>query len=52
MKKFLDIALLALFGILNAAETAPRLNEFGALELDGTSWFVSFRNMKWISFFL
>ena len=51
MKKFLVIALLALFGILNAAETAPRLNEFGSLELDGTSWFVSFRNMKWISFF-
>ena len=50
MKKFFVIGLLSLFGMLNAAETAPNLNEFGALELDGTSWLVTFVNMKWTSF--
>lgn len=50
MKKFLAVCLFALFGILHAAETVPSLNEFGALNLDGTSWLITFVNMKWTSF--
>ena len=48
MKKFFASFLILLAGILNAA--VPKLNEFGSLELDGTSWLVTFVNMKWNSF--
>lgn len=37
MQKFFCLFILLLAGALSAAGTAPRLNEFGALELDGTS---------------
>ena len=49
MKKHLCLLLLWM-GALQAAETAPRLNEYGALELDGTSWLVTFVNKNWTAF--
>ena len=49
MKPYLCLLFL-LIGILQAAEPVPRLNEFGALELDGTSWLVTFINKNWTAF--
>ena len=48
MKKHL-LALL-LLGVLPAVGAVPRLNEFGALELDDTSWLVTFVNKSWTAF--
>ena len=50
MQKFFCLFILLLAGALSAAGTAPRLNEFGALELDGTSWLVTFVNKSWTAF--
>ena len=50
MQKFFCLFILFLAGALSAAGTAPRLNEFGALELDGTSWLVTFVNKNWTAF--
>lgn len=50
MQKFFCLFILLLAGALSAAGTAPRLNEFGALELDGTSWLVTFVNKNWTAF--
>lgn len=50
MQKFFCFFILLLAGVLSAAGTAPRLNEFGALELDGTSWLVTFVNKSWTAF--
>lgn len=51
MKKYFCLFIFLWIGTLWAVDTAPRLNKYGALELDGTSWFVTFVNKNWTAFF-
>lgn len=50
MKKLPCLCLLLLAGTLSAVETAPPLDEFGTLKLDGTSWLVTFIDKSWNAF--